>query len=83
MVMDAVKSLNISKQNQIGIFSFKDICSLKTYPINKNNLITNENYLLTNIVKYDGQDVKNWILYDDEFPLSKRIENILNDFYKK
>lgn len=50
---------------------------------NKNSLINNENYLLTNIVKYDGQDVKNWILYDDELPLSKRIENILNDFYKK
>jgi hypothetical protein len=53
MVMDAVKSLNISKQNQIGIFSFKDICSLKTYPINKNNLITSNNGTVKIVINKD------------------------------
>lgn len=53
MVLDAMKSLNISKQNQIGIFSFKDICSLKTYPISKNNLVTNNDGTVKIIIDKD------------------------------
>ncbi len=53
MVIDAVKSLNISRQNQMGIFSFKDLCSLKTYPINKTNITTNNDGTLRLVVNKD------------------------------
>lgn len=49
----------------------------------KDVLIINDNYLSYNSLNYDGSSTKNWIPYDDDIPIPRRIENILNDFYKK
>jgi ABC-type molybdate transport system substrate-binding protein len=49
----------------------------------KDNLIVNDNYLSYNTLNYEGSATKNWVPYDDDIPLPRRIENILNDFYKK
>ncbi len=49
----------------------------------KDSLIVNENYLSYNTLNYEGSATKNWVPYDDDFPIPRRIESILNDFYKK
>ncbi len=49
----------------------------------KDSLVINENYLSYNTLNYEGSATKNWIPYDDDIPIPRRIENILNDFYKK
>ena len=49
----------------------------------KDNLIVNESYLSYNTLNYEGSATKNWVPYDDDIPIPRRIENILNDFYKK
>lgn len=47
------------------------------------SLIVSDNYLNSNILNYEGSLTKNWLSFDDDIPLPRRIENILNDFYKK
>ncbi|APJ03794.1 hypothetical protein [Silvanigrella aquatica] len=49
----------------------------------KENLIVNENFLNFNTLNFEGSATKNWVLYDDDIPIPRRIENILNEFYKK
>jgi spermidine/putrescine-binding protein len=56
---------------------------IKFLNIKKDSLIVNENYLSYNVLNYEGSATKNWVPYDDDIPIPRRIENILNDFYKK
>ncbi|WP_161597547.1 substrate-binding domain-containing protein [Fluviispira multicolorata] len=56
---------------------------VKFLKIKRDSLISNENFLSYKVQSFEGSSTKNWILYDDDFPLPRRIENILNDFYKK
>ena len=56
---------------------------IKFLNLKKDNLIVNENYLGYNVLNYEGSSTKNWVPYDDDIPIPRRIENILNDFYKK
>lgn len=49
----------------------------------KENIIVNESYISYNVINYEGSATKNWVAYDDEIPIPRRIENILNDIYKK
>lgn len=49
----------------------------------KENIIANNNYINYNVINYEGSATKNWIAYDDELPMPKRIENILNELFKK
>ncbi len=56
---------------------------IKYLKIKRDYLISNDNYLSYKTQSFEGSTAKNWVLYDDDFPLPRRIENILNDFYKK
>ncbi len=49
----------------------------------KDQLITNDNFLSLNTKVFEGSYTKNWVFYDDDNPLPRRIENILNELYKK
>lgn len=49
----------------------------------RDHLIVNDNYISYNVINYEGSATKNWVAYDDENPIPRRIENILNDLYKK
>lgn len=43
MVTDAMRTLAISRENKIGIVSFKELCTLSIVPITDNMLLTNNN----------------------------------------
>lgn len=49
---------------------------------NKGELLMNDNFLAYNTLSYDGSATKNWMLYEDDIPIPRRIEKMLNEFYK-
>jgi ABC-type molybdate transport system substrate-binding protein len=49
----------------------------------KDSLIVNENYLSNSILNFEGSSTKYWVPYDEDIPIPRRIENILNDYYKR